>query len=569
MQLLRPHRTELWVQDERALPVTTRLLAIPGVKYIEPEAGYTCWRLVLPRTVWEVDVVCEWLANRGLPPPPQEFAFPGVAEACPAHIWEKLYPHQRSGVDFVLRQGSALVGDAMGLGKTYCALTAATIISGQLEDRPVLIVAPKSVRGVWQREIKQWGLPGAEALVTLTGVQPEPMDERLMGARWIFAHYDIVHAWWSLITEQRPCVVILDEAHLVRNGRTRRGRAAALAASGAPHRILLTGTPILNRVGEAWNLLSLTTGGWTWGTPNEFRTRYAGAIPGTYGLVDVGPTHEDELKTRMRSCYIRRTVESAGLDLPPITRQRIDVEPTEHELAQYADLFEGYDVKTVIAAICGRGASLKTIRWLGKLRKLTSRMKLKTTLETISAALEEGESVVCFTWERAMANKIVGLFSNKYAVTLPRADVLGQVHEQHVWSYLVTGAIPQHGRDANIDMFQAHGGLMTATIDSMSVGVTLTKARIVVMHDLDWVPASMLQAEARVYRIGQTRPVLSKWVVAKSTLDEMLIAAVRRKAPAIASVVGDEDPGDLLELLGEGEMADRIAEVIAWARGGG
>ncbi len=131
---------------------------------------------------------------------------------------------------------------------------------------------------------------------------------------------------------------------------------------------------------------------------------------------------------------------------------------------------------------------------------------------------------------------------------------------------VTTGEASLKEREGAVQSFQECGGVLVATLDSLSVGVTLHRARIVIMHDLGWVPAELLQGEARVYRIGQHWPVLSKWMVAKHTLDEMFVAAVRRKGDIVAEVVGDEQGQNLADALGVERVRANVEKLLRWAR---
>jgi len=548
LQLLRPYLTWVWVQSERPFLPPAAVCDIPGVRYSEPDPGHAIWRCEVPHTAWMLEPVRAWFhAIAGQQPPRHATSYAQVP------LQRELYAHQREAVEAILAEGSLLLGDQMGLGKTTSALVAAARLRQQTADRPVLIVAPKALRGVWRSEVAAVFGEGAEhRFAALEGVDPTDADATfwLVRARWIFCHYDIVHAWWSQIVQQRPCAVIADEVHLAKNSRTKRGKALALAASVAVHRILLTGTPVPNRVGELWNLLQLVTGKWTWGGPRAFRTRYAGAYFDGHGLRDTTPTHTDELRARMRSCYLRRTVDDAGLELPPLTRQVVDVALRPGAWKRYRALLDGHNVRAVMAALRNRAASRRALEWLGKLRKITSKAKLAHTVVHAQAALDEGEPVVVFTWQRETAERI--------------ASKLGAAP--------IHGGVPQAERERIIAYFQAQPqgaepwGIV-ATLDSMSVGVTLHRARILIMHDLDWVPANMLQAEAREYRIGQQRPVLSKWMVAEDTLDELFVRAVRAKAPAMAAA-GDFSAETLADVLGEDEVERGVENLLRWAEEG-
>lgn len=555
IQVLRPLLHWLYVQADQPFEVPQDVLDLPGVKYTVPDTGYTLHRCEVPFTTWHVPAVRRWLEAFGAKPPDPPMR-PSVIDEGAA-----LFPHQREALEFLVTHPHAVLGDEMGLGKTRTALTAADVLCQVYRQTttlpPVLIIAPKALRATWKRELE--AALGYTDFVALEGMTPS-MDA-LRGKRWIFCHYDILRAWWSFIYACRPLVGILDEAHLVKDARTQRGRATQLALSATPFRFVLTGTPILNRVSEFWSLLELATGKWTWGTPSQFRERYAGAYFDGHGLKD-GPevTNKEELRERLSTCYIRRTAEGVGLDLPPLTQQIIEADVAASGHSQYARAVlsaerEGITVEEMVNALLKRRASKAALDFMGRLRKITSEIKVKTTVAFVDSLLQQGESAVVFTWTREMAEKLCAKLE-PWQGALPSSPIVRFVH----------GGMGGQQRQAVVDQFQLVGGVIIATIDALSVGVTLHKARHAVIHDLDPVPNKMLQALHRVKRIGQVWPTTGTFVIAPNTIDEIYARIFQRKGGLIADASGDEGPQTLASLIEPQEVYSGITRLLDWAR---
>jgi len=449
--------------------------------------------------------------------------------------------YQKRAVDFILNAQRVVLADSPGVGKSRVAALAALNFHAKLGRGPILIIGPQHLRRSWYEELRRVGLLSEEndprwcVLRTVNKSSALAEDLWRPDAQFYFCHYEILHAWWDRLYPLRFAASILDEAHLVKNWRTRRAQAVALACGATPMRIVLTGTPLLNRPSELHSLLSLATGKFTWGTPSEFLVRYCGGKKNKYNGVENAAgldTHPEELRARLDTCFIRRTIEDVGLDLPPLTRESILVEPEAEELKKYASLFDGYDPKAILDALLDRRGSTQTFAMLDRARKLASGMKLRATLRECESALAAGEQGVVFTWLKVVAKHIGG-----------------------VYGQCITGEMTQDQRDVTLTEFLRRAAdrepaLLAATYGSLSVGVNLQVARIVILHDLDWTPATLLQAEARVYRSGQTRPVLSKWILAKGTLDEYLAQILLAKADVIAKTLGDREPQKLSEVLG-------------------
>jgi len=451
-----------------------------------------------------------------------------------------LFEHQSRAAAHALSHRGMLLADSMGLGKTRAAITAAESWLRDTETGSCLILAPLFTRATWLGELLALGAISSPAefcsVESLNFNSPSFRAE----ARYKFCHYGLVSAWgsrfWMTASTRRPQVAILDEAHYVKNSRVKRSEASRVVAQQCPMRILLTGTPIENRVGELWHLLTILNGAHSWGSPIAFRRRYAGAYRGQHGWVDSDmPTNVAEFQARLEAAgYLRRTVDDVGLDLPPFTRQTLTVTLKRTDAHAHNDLTRGRDLEVLVDAVLEHRAGEDTIALLTALRKLTSRAKLAATIEYVSNLLDQGEDVVVFVWEREVAGHIQAALQ----------DLTDKV------VYRVTGEVTPAMRDTTVEHFQAHGGALVATIDALKEGVTLHRARFVVMHDLDWRPTAILQAEKRIHRIGQRRACQSVWVLGVSTIDVVLARCIVAKVKQASAALNIVDGQKAVEELG-------------------
>jgi SNF2 family DNA or RNA helicase len=123
----------------------------------------------------------------------------------------------------------------------------------------------------------------------------------------------------------------------------------------------------------------------------------------------------------------------------------------------------------------------------------------------------------------------------------------------------------QKDRDNSVRDFQENGGLLVATYGALAEGVTLTAARAIVLHDLDWKMSTILQAEARIHRLGQTRGCMSTWMIAEDSIDVILARALLRKAEVIEQTLGIDAPAKAVDELELSTIAG-YTEMEAWAR---
>lgn len=482
------------------------------------EVPYTAW--MLPSVLHALDVLDQ-------PPPPASLDPVQAFRGSP--VLRQPYRHQVDGFEFLLAHRGVILADEMGLGKTTTAALAAGAVCQTL-GRPGVIVAPRVTRTIWLNELEVIGLlgpRGRDAFCALESTDTAHPSFR-RGAPWYFCHFEILKTWWSKIYAEHPATLIVDEAHYVRNGRAQRSRATELAASGTATRFLLTGSPIDSRPSELWFPLTIACGRNTWGGPNAFRKRYCGAIENGFGLQDAEPTNVDELKQRLSVAYLRRTIAEVGADMPTFQRQLQTCDIGAGFRADHDAALAETDLKVLVYAL-SRGMVKQALPVLTKLRTLTSLAKVGGTIEEVHSMLEQGESVVVFAWTREV---VARLYAAAGKVSKLRVD----------------GSLPAAVRDEHVAHFQQWTAptVLFATYGALREAVTLHRARIVLLHDLELTISAMLQAEKRVHRLGQRRACISKWMLADRTVDTLIAPILQRKLELLKDFdLGPEQEIDL------------------------
>ena len=208
-----------------------------------------------------------------------------------------LYPYQAEGALFAARAGRALIGDEMGLGKTIQAIAAAELLSRHCGVERVLIVCPTSLKHQWQREIARFGEREAQMIRGL-----RPARQRQYGEEGYckITNYETLARDLDLIAAWSPDLVIVDEAQRVKNWNTIAARA--LKRIESPYAIVLTGTPLENRLEE---LISIV----------QFVDRYR-----------LGPTwrllHDHQIRDEVGRVVGYRDLDRIGKTLAPIMLRR-------------------------------------------------------------------------------------------------------------------------------------------------------------------------------------------------------------------------------------------------------
>src|SRR3984893_16441067 len=239
-----------------------------------------------------------------------------------------LYPYQAEGALFAVRVGRALIGDDMGLGKTIQAIAAAEILARHFGVSRVLVVCPTSLKYQWQSEILRFSGRASRVIAgSLVQRQSEYAEEdfcKITNYEKLKSDLDMISAW-------APELVIVDEAQRIKNWNTI--AAKALKRIDSPYAIVLTGTPLENKVEELISIVQFVDQhrlGPTWKLLHEHQVKdEAGRVTGYTRLEKIGQT--------LAPIMIRRRKSEVLLQLPNRTDQNLLVPMTEMQMAHHTE----------------------------------------------------------------------------------------------------------------------------------------------------------------------------------------------------------------------------------------
>ena len=417
-----------------------------------------------------------------------------------------LYPFQEEAVDFIHKMnGNCLVSDACGLGKSVESLWA---IKEWQNTTKVLIVSPASVIYKWQDEVKKW--LGIDAYVIKTTKQDIPK-----GDYFLIMSYDILTRVANKIDNYRFDLMICDECHYITNHKTR--RANAVKAIHAKGKLMLSGTPFLNRPIELWNILN-TLNPYRWQSWGAFATKYANGHKDRYGHFDVsGASNIPELKQLLEPIMIRRLKKDVLKDLPDLTRTilPVDVDTTEYNFA----------LKNLRVWLAEQGKVTVTPNALSKLnylRQLVGKAKINAAVEFADDFLNDSDE-----------RKLVLYAHHKEVVT-------ALVDKLQKWGVdTIVGDDSNTKRADTIRRFQEKVLPRVLVISSAGgEGVDLWRADTLLFVESEWNMSKMEQVEGRLHRIGQCNPVNSYKLIANDTIDWKIHLLLQEKSGIINGVIG-------------------------------
>lgn len=454
----------------------------------------------------------------------------------PEAVTAILRTYQKEAIEFSDRNGAGIV-TTMGSGKTLIA--SASVISNLEEDEKVLIVGPLISRGTWCGEKSDLTKYFGVSCLPLEG-RKNVSNEPFKSNRFLFVNFDILNSWQPWISHYlRPSALIIDESQNVKGVKSQRTREIHNISrlSTVKKRLFLTGTPILNRPQELWPQLQAIVPD-QFGSYFTFRKRYCALERGPYGWITTGLSNENELRKRLEDVIFYRARHEIMGELPPITRQNVEVDLDVERRAIYdeiwSDVRRWYKKNKLALA---DGIKSEALVRITKLLQTASLGKVNSTIEIVKSALESHKKVVVFTYFRETTSKI--------AYALKRhAKIYGPFDGSSDIQKRIKGS-EAFAEDTS------KNAIFVGTMDATGVSLNaLSCASCVVFNDLTWVPAKILQAEKRVHRPGQKSPVNAIYVTAIDTIDGDLFDVLSTKANTVERTIGDNSASDWVSELG-------------------
>ena len=442
-----------------------------------------------------------------------------------------IYPYQAEGALFAVRAGRALIGDDMGLGKTIQAIAATEILARHFGVSKVLVICPTSLKYQWQSEIMRFsGRQGEKAARVVNGGRAQRQKDYALDDFCKITNYEKLKPDLDLIAAWAPDLVIVDEAQRVKNWNTIAARA--LKRIDSPYAIVLTGTPLENKLEELISIVQFVDQhrlGPTWMLLHEHQVKdEAGRVTGYTGLEKIGQTLEPIMIRRRKSEVLRQ--------LPSRTDQNLLVPMTEMQMLYHQ---ENADVVAKIVQ-----------RWR-KTRFLSDKdqRRLTCSLQNMRMSCNSTYLLDPETDHGVKADELAALFEDLFADPDAKAVVFSQWKRTHdivvrrleardLGYVSFHGGVPSEKRPALVERFRDDPACRVfLSTDAGSTGLNLQHASTLVNMDLPWNPAVLEQRIARIHRMGQKRPVRVINFVAKGTIEEGMLSVLAFKRSLSAGIL--------------------------------
>jgi len=457
----------------------------------------------------------------------------------PSTLKAELRDYQLAGYQWLARLAQwgvgACLADDMGLGKTVQTLA---LLLDRAPRGPALVVAPISVAMNWEAEAMRFAptlkVRAYNSNRSLADLGPFDL---------VIASYGMLQSDADIFAAQHWHSIVLDEAQVIKNSATKRSQAAM--ALNADFKMIASGTPVENHLGELWNLFRFVNPGLL-GSKDRFAERFS--TPIERGDKDA----RQHLKKLIQPFILRRTKAQVLTELPSRTEITLQVELSDEERHLYEALRQ--EALDKIAALSAEdGQSLKVLAEITKLRRFCCHPQLVLKNSTISGSKL---AVVEDTIEELLENRHKALVFSQFVDHL--AIVRASLEQRGIHYQYLDGSTPAAERKRRVDAFQAgEGDVFLISLKAGGTGLNLTAADYVLHLDPWWNPAVEDQASDRAHRMGQQRPVTIYRLVTQNTIEEKIIALHAEKRDLADSLLdgGDAsarlDTSALLRLLKE------------------
>lgn len=466
-----------------------------------------------------------------------------------------MFPSQRVGIEFIHIARRALIGDQMGTGKTAMAIRAAKFIA---DSFPMLVICPNSMKYVWEEEFARW-YPEARVVVITGGavgrrkliaqVERGEADVAVINWEALRLHTRLAHYGPIELSddEKKPKelneidwgFVVADEAHRAIHPNAKQTRAWwYLSHRAKTASVAMTGTPISKDVGDLFGVMRGIA-------PREYPSkvlfieRYALQAWNNFGgqtIVGIRPEMKDEFYRILDPRFIRRPKEAVLPFLPPKmppTYRYVDLVPKQRKAYdQMRDQLLTELESGMLMASNPLTRMTRLVQFAAAYGVVDDANNL--LLAEPSATLDALDDVV----EEAEDEQLVVFAESRQLIEL----LAKRLDKKRTPYGLVIGTVSPEQRQENVRRFQeGHLKIIGVTLGAGGEGLTLTAASTVVFLQRSFSAIKNTQAEDRLHRPGQTRPVNVIDIIPRDTVVSKIHEQFGEKLERLQEIARDED----------------------------
>lgn len=441
-----------------------------------------------------------------------------------------LHPHQIETARIVIEEmhGKAILADEVGLGKTIEAglIIKEYMIRGLAGK--VLVLVPASLVLQWVSELN-----------TKFSIPAVPQRKSYVWSRCDVVVSSIDTAkrepHRSLVLEQDYDLVIIDEAHKLKNHKTKNYQFVQLLKK--KFCLLLTATPIQNRLNEIFYLVSLLKPGYLGNAENFTKTFKSGQR---------AVRNEARLKALVNQVMVRNRRENTGLHWPKRIIQSFDIPFSREEQIFYQSLsmlrnsgiIQGFSLLTLQREACSsKEAAFMTLNKIYRSAAVPgSEAVWQSVFEKLNAVKQNAKAEKALELIRQIKDKVI-IFTEYRATQL----YLQWFLKQHgITSVPFSGGFRRGKKDWMRTLFQNQVQVLIAT-EAGGEGINLQFASHLINYDLPWNPMRIEQRIGRIHRLGQESDVHIYNFAVRGTVESHILHLLYDKIHLFEQVIGELD----------------------------
>lgn len=451
-----------------------------------------------------------------------------------------LRKYQKEGYRWMSRLNrwgaGALLADDMGLGKTIQTIAFLLL---KAQEGPALVVAPASVAPNWQTEFAKFA-PSLNVTILNFAENRRAVVRNAQAGDVVITTYGLLLSVKEFLVNKHWTTICLDEAHIIKNRGAKTSAVAMRLTSD--NRVMLTGTPVQNHLGELWNLFQFVNPGLL-GSFEDFSRRFIVPIE-----QNGDKTRQQELNRIVKPFMLRRTKDKVAKELPEKEEIYQRVTMSEEEMLVYEVLRRKAEAMLLTEGT-GR-VSMNTLAEITRLRQCSCDIRLVeegrsggtgTTGSKITALVELLQTIIeGFTTDETGKMQggalVFSQFTSYLALIRQALDAVGIPY------LYIDGSVDIKTRQNLVEKFQ-NGAcpVFLISLKAGGLGLNLTRANYVIHTDPWWNPAIEAQATDRVHRIGQKQSVTVYHLIAEGTIEEKIQRLHERKQALVQDILDSTD----------------------------
>ena len=423
-----------------------------------------------------------------------------------------LRSYQVFGAKYILFERRVLLGDEMGLGKTVQAVAAMADIYARKPQSLFLIVCPASVLINWCREVQKFST--IEPFLLHGSSMEDRFEEWKQKGGAAVTNFESMAKLTDRINNRLKMeMLIIDEAHYIKNKDAQRTQNIRKLDEESERILLMTGTPLENRVEEMCGLIDFLRPDLA---ADVRKFAYMSQIP--------------EFREMLSSVYLRRLREQVLEELPPI-----------EEVQEWCALTKEDREDYLKALMSGSFPAVRRVSFTQD--TLEHSAKAARVLELCEEAGAEGRKIVIYSYFRETIDKLTDYLGGRCTGT-------------------ITGSTGPEERQAVIDRFgnAPEGSVLICQTQAGGTGLNVQCASVVIFCEPQIKPSLTEQAISRVYRMGQVRNVLVYHLLCEDTVDEAMVRMLDAKQMEFDVYADKSSVGEAMDQLADREWVRELID---------